>query len=170
MATPTIDQADLERFVSSVWSMTLALSCGRRACGDILKGVSSFLTKFAETLEKGSPEIICVKSHNAVVRQLITMANSNDGIPVADLRHVGKSLLEYICIDMLFDDEEDDYSDDEDDGDYPSFELPNLSRYLPAGGGSTSGTQGTVPDTSDDNAEEPSDPAGSERINNDVDP
>lgn len=145
----TIDQADLERFVSSVWSMTLALSCGRRACGDVLKGVSSFLTKFADTLEKGSPEIICVKSHNAVVRQLIVMSNSNEGIPVADLRHVGKSLLEYICIDMLFDDEEDDdYSDEDEEyaeGDYnTSYELQGLSRY-PGGSAAGPSTSGTIP-------------------------
>ena len=113
MALTTIDPIEVERFVSSVWSMTLALSPGARACGEVLRGMSGFLSKFADTLDRGSPEQLCVKSHNAVIRQLISMSVTASGIPVADLRHVGKSILEYICIDLLFDDGE--YSDEEEE-------------------------------------------------------
>lgn len=113
MALTTIDPSEVERFVSSVWSMSLALSSGGRSCGEVLRGMSSFLNKFADTFDRGSPEQLCVKSHNAVLRQLISMSLTSSGIPVADLRHVGKSILEYICIDLLFDDGE--FTDEEDD-------------------------------------------------------
>ena len=88
----------------------------------------TFLHRFAQTLERGSPEIICVKSHQSVLKQMIAMSATAKGIKVDDLRHIGRSILDYICIDMLFNDEddEDDYSDEDYDDEYSDED-----EYLP---------------------------------------
>jgi len=103
MADETYDRKELELFVRNVWNLYFAIDPK-----DNLKSMTNFLDKLKESFENGSPEEICISGHKDALNSINFSTSKID-----DLRHLGKSLLENICQDLLFDGDSSDYSGSE---------------------------------------------------------